>query len=86
MHRESSAASGTQDARLERAIVLHMLSDDPGRRWPRARIEVEIQAAAPDVREALGRLVGAGVLCADERQVWVSPASSRLDELGLIAV
>jgi hypothetical protein len=40
----------------------------------------------PDVEAGLRRLEGEGVLCLSEQEVWVSRATRRLDELGLIGV
>jgi hypothetical protein len=40
----------------------------------------------PDLEAGLRRLEGEGVLCLSEQEVWVSRATRRLDELGLIGV
>jgi hypothetical protein len=86
MHTESTGSRGGEGAMLERAIVLQLLRDDRDERWSRAELGMEVDAEAPAVEAALGRLSGEGVLCLADEQVWASRAARRLDELGLIAV
>jgi hypothetical protein len=80
---EPRAASGSK---LERAIVLRLLSEDGARRSSRTELASELAADALGLETALHALHGQGVLCLSERDVWASPATRRLDELGLIAI
>jgi hypothetical protein len=83
MHTESSEPRA-DGAKLERAIVLQVLSDE--RRWSRTELAVELGADATGLDSALAALHGQGVLCLAEDDVWASPAARRLDELELIGI
>jgi DNA-binding GntR family transcriptional regulator len=71
-------------AKLERAIVLQVLSEE--RRWSRTELAAELGADATGLDSALAALHGQGVLCLAENDVWASPAARRLDELELIGI
>jgi DNA-binding GntR family transcriptional regulator len=71
-------------AKLERAIVLQVLSEE--RRWSRTELAAELGADATGLDSALAALDGQGVLCLAENDVWASPAARRLDELELIGI
>jgi len=86
MHRESSEPAGAGGAKLERAIVLQLLSTDGERRWAREELAAELGADTTRLERALRGLQGHGVLCLAEQDVWASPAARRLDELELIAI
>jgi hypothetical protein len=81
--RESRVGDGS---RLERTIVLQLLSEDRDRRWSRVEIGAAIEADAPAVAMALERLTEHGVLCDEGETVWASRAALTLEELGLICV
>ena len=83
MHTESSEPRA-DGAKLERAIVLQLLSDE--RRWSRTELAAELGADATGLDSALAALHGQGVLCLAEDDVWASPAARRLDELELIGI
>ncbi|HMH47067.1 MAG TPA: hypothetical protein VK538_05070 [Solirubrobacteraceae bacterium] len=83
MHTESSEPRA-DGAKLERAIVLQVLSDE--RRWSRTELAAELGADATGLDSALAALHGQGVLCLAEDDVWASPAARRLDELELIGI
>jgi DNA-binding GntR family transcriptional regulator len=83
MHTESSEPRA-DDAKLQRAIVLQLLSDE--RRWSRTELASELGADATSLDGALAALHGEGVLCVAEEDVWASPAARRLDELELIGI
>lgn len=83
MHTESSEPRA-DGAKLERAIVLQLLSDE--RRWSRTELAAELGADATGLHSALAALQGQGVLCLAEDDVWASPAARRLDELELIGI
>ena len=73
--------------RVERAIILQLLSDDHGERWSRAELEVEISNVDPlDISDALARLDQDGIVQISGESVSASRAVRRLDELGLIAI
>ena len=83
MHTESSEPRA-DGAKLERALVVQLLSDE--RRWSRAELASELGADASGLDSALRALHGQGVLCLAEDDVWASPATRRLDELELIGI
>jgi hypothetical protein len=72
--------------KLERAIILHLLSTEGEQRRSCERLAAELGADEQALREPLGRLAGTGVICLDAGEVWPSPAARRLDELGLIGI
>jgi hypothetical protein len=90
MHEQSRAVG---DRRLERAIVLVLLSGDREplggdgeSRWSRAQLAAELGTEAQALQEALERLSQAGVVCLTGAEVWASRAARRMDELGLISI
>ncbi|HMH48386.1 MAG TPA: hypothetical protein VK538_11805 [Solirubrobacteraceae bacterium] len=83
MHTESSEPRA-DSAKLERAIVLQVLSEE--RRWSRTELAAELGADATGLDSALAALHGQGVVCLAEDDVWASPAARRLDELELIGI
>jgi hypothetical protein len=89
--REQAPAGG--DRRLERAIVLVLLSGDGESlsgdgelRWSCVRLAAELGTEAQALQEALDRLSQAGVVCLAGTDVWASRAVRRMDELGLIGI
>lgn len=86
MHTESSEPQAAGGAKLERAIVLQLLSDGAERRWSRAELASELGADTTQLETALRALHAQGVLCLVEQDVWASPAARRLDELELIGI
>jgi hypothetical protein len=86
MHTESSESRAAGGARLERAIVLLLLSDDLERRWSRAELGAELDAAASLLDAALRSLQQADVVWLVDEGVSASPAARRLDELELIGI
>jgi hypothetical protein len=86
MHRESSEPRAGAGSRLQRAIVLELLSDDGGRQFSRIELGEQLDAQAVELDAALNGLHAAGVLCLGEHGVWASTATLRLDELQLIGI
>jgi hypothetical protein len=87
MHTESSEPVAPSDPPLERAIVLALLDDDDaGRRWSRAELGEDLAIGEEQLQKALDSLIGAGVLCAADEQIWPSAAARRLDALELIGI
>jgi DNA-binding GntR family transcriptional regulator len=77
-------AAGSE--RLERAVVLLLLSGESEQRWSCAQLAAELSAEDQPLEEALGRLARAGVVSVAGADVTVSPAVWRIDELGLIGI
>lgn len=87
MHTESSESRVGAGPRLERAIVLELLSDDDvERRFSREELGERLGAGQADLDTALNGLHAAGVLCLGEQLVWVARATRLLDELELIGI
>lgn len=87
MHTESSDPRAGGAHRLERAIVLVLLSEDDGkRRWSCAELSEGMGVAEQELARALDGLLAAGVLEQAQGCVWPSPATRGLDTLGLIGV
>ena len=81
MHERARAVG---ERKLERAIILQLLSDDSARRWSRAELAGAVDAE-PDVLEAaLVELSKLGIVDIAGAEVWASVAARRIDELGLI--
>jgi hypothetical protein len=85
MAEESSAGPDALGRRLERAVLLALLSAD-SERCPRAELAAAIGGEAQALDDAIQRLCEAGVAGASAAEVWASPAARRIDELGLIAI
>ena len=77
-------AAGSE--RLERAIVLLLLSGESGQRWSCAQLAADLGTEDQTLQEALARLARAGVVRVDGADVTASPAARRIDELGLIGI
>jgi DNA-binding Lrp family transcriptional regulator len=86
MQRESSEPRSKGDSRLERAIVLELLSDAPPDGRSQAELGEALGARASELEAAVRRLQAAGVLELRDGLVSTSAATRRLDELGLIAI
>jgi hypothetical protein len=86
MHREANQPRAAGRARLERAVVLELLSDDGEQRRSLAQLREELSAGADELDAAVGALHAAGVLCREDGLTWAAPAARRLDELELIAI
>lgn len=87
MHTQSGERWGGRDRRLERAIVLVLLSEDDGvRQWSHAELGEGMAVAEDELISALGELLGAGVLEGEQDRVWPSSATRRLDQLELVGI
>lgn len=86
MHGQSSGSREGGGSRLERAIVLELLSDDGERSRSIAELEAQLGANEGELATALRDLSELGVLDASEGRVWASAATRRLDELELIGI
>jgi hypothetical protein len=87
MDTQSGDARAEHDRRLERAIVLVLLSEDDGeRQWSRAELGEGMGVSEDALATALAGLLGAGVLQGEGDRVWPSQATRRLDWLELVGV
>ena len=77
---------GDGDERLERAIVLLLLSDGDPQAWSRAQLAAELQAEHAALERALERLTRAGVVDFAGPDARASDAARCIDELGLIGI
>ena len=76
----------TGDRRLQRAIILQLLSEDTAQSSSRARLAEAIGVAPETLESALLELAEAGVVLLAGTEVSASAAARRLDELGLIGI
>jgi hypothetical protein len=73
--------------KVERAIVVQLLSEDRCECWSRAELARALPGCDGEALEGmLARLCRAGVLSAEGSSVRVARAVRRLDELELIAI
>jgi DNA-binding HxlR family transcriptional regulator len=86
MHTESSEPPGTENPRLERAIVLQLLRDDREEPWSHAELRTELGVTPSVLKKALRRLRDDEILFMSDRAAWASHTTRRLDELGLIGI
>jgi len=86
MHAQSSGSRDGGNTRLERAIVLELLSDEDADGLGVAELEAVLGAAAGELDVALRELTDAGVLDSSEGRLQPSAATRRLDELELIGI
>jgi len=74
------------NAKLQRAIILQLLSEDGERLRSRAWLAEELRCDMQALGEALQRLREAGVVGLESDEVWASPAAVRIAALGLIGI
>lgn len=86
MHRQASEPRDPGGPRLQRAVVLELLSEDGERRRSLAQLGQELGADMEDLEAAVAALCATGVLQREGELTWASPAARRLDELELIAI
>ncbi len=86
MDTQASGPRSGGEWRLERAIVLELMSDAGERSRSIAELEAQLGAGAGQLESALRELGAVGVLDGSEGRVWASAAARRLDELELIAI
>ncbi len=72
--------------RLERAIILQLLSAQGVARLSRAQLAAALANAEEALAGPLQSLADAGVIHSEGSEVWASEAARRLDALGLIAI
>jgi hypothetical protein len=85
MAEEPGARDDASGRKLERAILLALLSAD-SERPARAELAATIGGDIAALDAALERLCDAGVACVADGEVWASAAARHIDGLGLIAI
>ncbi len=84
---EDEMIPSDEERRLERVIVLQVVSDESGAGLSREQLEAELDQPDPaDLADALEQLGAAGVVDISGETIRASRASLRLRTLGLIAV
>jgi len=83
---KSSGSPDRGGRRLQRAVVLELLSADGAEGLSAAQLAHALGADAGELDRALGGLAEAGVLESALGSVRASTATRRLDELELIAI
>jgi len=86
MRHHRTQAGLDEHRRLERAIVLELLSEDHDERWPRDELAASLRAHYSTLDAAVEHLSDAGVLLLDGEDVLASPCTRRIDALELIGV
>jgi hypothetical protein len=87
MNTESSDPRANCSRRLERAVILVLLSEDDGeRQWSRIELEEGMGVERGALAAALTGLLEAGVLDQERDRVFPSNATRRLDALELIGI
>jgi predicted transcriptional regulator len=86
MHASFGQRQGDGDERLERAIVLLLLTDERRQAWSRGELAAELAADRPTLERALDRLTQAGVVELAGSGARASRAARRIDELGLVGI
>ncbi len=86
MRHHRTQAGSDEDRRLERAIVLELLTEDHDERRPREELAVSLRVDRPTLDAAAERLRADGVLLLDGEDLLASPCARRIDALELIGV
>jgi hypothetical protein len=86
MRHHRTQAGSDEHRRLERAIVLELLSEDHDARWSRDELAASLRADRSTLDAAVERLRAEGVVLLDGEDVLASPCARRLDALELIGV
>jgi hypothetical protein len=75
-----------ESRRLERAIILQLLSEQVAARLSRAQLAAALGNTEETLAGPLQSLAEAGAIHSEGSEVWASEAARRLDALGLIAI
>jgi hypothetical protein len=86
MRHNRTQAGSDEHRRLERAIILELLSEDHDERWPREELAASLRVDRSALDAAVERLYAEGVLLLDGEVVLASPCARRIDALELIGV
>lgn len=86
MHGQSSGPQDHSERRLQRAVVLELLSVEGEEGLSTAELERALGVEASELGGTLSELGAAGVLEISQGSVRASAATRRLDELELIGI
>lgn len=86
MRHNRTQVGSDEHRRLERAIVLELLSEDHDERWPREELAASLRADRSTFDAAVEGLSDEGVVLLDGEDVLASPCARRIDALELIGV
>lgn len=86
MRHHRTQAGSDEHRRLERGIVLELLSEDHDERWSREDLATSLCVDRSVLDAAIERLRTDGVLLLDGEHVLASSCARRLDALELIGV
>ena len=86
MRHHRTQAGSDEDRRLERAIVLELLTEDHDERWPREELAASLRVDCSVLDAVVERLRADGVLLLDGEDLLASPCARRIDALELIGV
>jgi predicted transcriptional regulator len=86
MHASFGQRQGDGGERLERAIVLLLLTDERRQAWSVEQLAAELATDPSSLERALDRLSHAGVVELAGADARASRAARRIDELGLIGI
>lgn len=84
MRHHRTQAGSDEHRRLDRAIVLDLLSDRE--RWPRDELAAAVRVEHAVLDRALERLQADGVAVIEGEEVLASRCARRIDELELIGI
>jgi len=84
MRHHRTQAGSDEHHRLDRAIVLELLSDRES--WPRDELAAVVRADRPVLDSALEHLQADGVAVIEGEEVLASRCARRIDELELIGI
>ncbi len=72
---------------IQRSVVLEVLRTDHVRKWSRAELAVEVYDVPSEaLNNAIERLRKGGVVRTSGEDVWASPSTRHLDELGMVCI
>ncbi len=86
MHRDAGETPASGDTRLQRAVVLELLGEQPEQGRSLSELERRLGASADELEAALEALGRAGVVEVRASEIKASPAARLMDELELIAI
>lgn len=86
MHASFGQRQGDGGERLERAVVLLLLTEERRQAWSPGELATELDTDPSTLERALDRLKEAGVVELAGCDVRPSRATQRIDDLGLIAI
>ncbi len=86
MRDESKQDAGTGSPLVENVVVLLVLSSEHPGGWTISELHAEVGYEREDITEAVDSLKAVGVVVIDGERVLPSPATERIDALGMICI